>query len=160
MNLTLSTKYTFLMVFILILASCGDDDENDQQMEPEEEAEVTIEGNYTGEYSSTTENASFDNIPLSVILERGSSENTFEGQVFLGSFFMPCCGNNPDNGTIRMTIVDEAVTEFEWDIEVTGCNGTFSGEGTIDIERKMDLTFTGGDCSGEQEGILTLLKFN
>ena len=162
-------KIIFVNKWLLILAisfmGCsGSDDSSDdnpkQEEEEEEVEEATLEGDYTGGWSSTTPTATFSGVPVSARLTfQGTNENRLVGAFFISSNFTVCCSSGDNDGTLIIDFDGTSITSFRYNDVITGCSGTFTGDGFIrSSDGALIISFTGNDCDGDHVGEIILWK--
>jgi len=120
--------------------------------------EATLDGKYTGSWSSITPTATFTSVPISAILVLSGPTN-LSGDFFVSSSFVSCCNSGSNDGTINMVIDEKVITSFTYTDNVKDCTGFISGQGIIKDDGSFLITFTGRDCDGQHsDGVLILSK--
>lgn len=138
-------KNLYLVILSICLLSCSSDD--DDQL-------ALAAGNYKGLWTSSTATATFSNLAISAKLsEVGPGQ--FEGTFFISNNFTSCCGGVND-GTISFSVSGETITDFIWNDTISGCTGTFEGNGKISSSNSLRMEITGTDCDGDHNGFFTL----
>jgi hypothetical protein len=148
---------TLLVIFAICFFGCSSSN-NDN--EPLQEEEVTLEGNYIGTWNSTTPTATFTNVSVSAKLRfSGSNTNKLTGGFFISSDFTVCCSSGDNDGTLTIDFDGNTITSFRYSDVITNCSGTFVGEGVIrEFDGALVIDFTGNDCDGDHVGQLILRK--
>ena len=153
--------FTVLMIFLIAVTACGGDDDSSSQEDMEQEqVDVSLDGDYVGAWvSSTSTGASFDVAVSSRLSFSGSDMNRLTGPFFISSNFTVCCSSGDNDGTIIIELDGDTITSFRYNDVITDCSGTFLGEGEIrSSDRALVVNFTGSDCDGEHDGVITLRK--
>ena len=153
-----------LLLPLLISLSCSSDNDNAEMEETGEEmeeeiGEITLEGDYRGTWSSTTDlGITFTGVPISATFE--FTDNTETG--LRGWFFLsPAPGAINENlGTMTIELDGNAITSFRFFDTIPDCNGDFIGMGSIISQNPftLEIDFTGEDCDGNHIGQLVFTR--
>ena len=154
----------FLLLPLVISLSCSSDDgaaeteEMGEEME-EEIGEITLEGEYRGTWSSTTDlGITFSGVTISAIFEfTDETETSLRGWFFLSAAPRAISENL---GTMRISLDGNAITSFRFFDTIPDCNGDFTGTGSITSENPftLEIDFTGEDCDGNHVGQLVFTR--
>lgn len=152
----------FLSSSIFFTACSSSDDDTPAAEEPEEV--VTLEGNYSGTWSSDTDmDITYTNFAISARLKFANEEKTrLNGEFFATSSFVSCCESGDNDGTMVFVLDGMQITSFSFNDIITDCTGNFSGTGTITSENpyRLEVDFTGNDCDGNHIGKMIFTKLN
>ena len=120
---------------------------------PEEEEEITIEGDYTGPWDDNIYTA----FPISARISEQRT-NHYGGPFFYSQngSFVPCCQDSDDNGSITFEVKEDSILNFQYDQDLQfymgGCPGIYTGSGIINSQGWLLIDFTGDDCDGTHTG--------
>lgn len=147
----------FIFFSLLLFFSCSDSDDGADEEQKEEVKEVTLEGNYTGTWnSSTDQDIVYTDYAISAKFEfLGNNKAKLTGVFFATSGLSSCCGADND-GTMNVDLDGDTITSFSFNDTIIGCTGNFTGSGSITSKNPFTLQvdFTGDDCDGEHVGQL------
>ena len=151
----------FVITTILILGfSCSKDDEGSK--EKEEDKLITLEGDYRGSWSSTTDmDITYDNFGISAKLAfSNSTEDRLTGEFFATSSLASCCVAGENDGTLVLDLDGDDITAFRLNSKVQNCTGDFIGSGTITSGSPytLKINFTGNDCDGNHIGEMVFAR--
>ncbi|MEO0573117.1 MAG: hypothetical protein AAF039_15525 [Bacteroidota bacterium] len=144
--------------------SCGSEDdaaemeEIGEEME-EEVGEISLEGDYRGTWSSTTDQGlTFSGVTISAIFEfTDNTETRLRGWFFLSD----SPGTINENlGTMTLSLDGNTITSFRFFDTIPDCNGDFTGTGSV-ISRNpftLEIDFTGEDCDGNHIGQMVFTR--
>jgi hypothetical protein len=152
-------KITFFLVFPLItFQSCSDDDSSNEE-EQEEVKEITLEGDYSGTWNSTTDmDITYTNFAISAKFRFANADKTR----LSGEFFARSSSTGDNDGTMLINLDGDSISSFSFNDTLEGCTGTFSGSGSITSKDPytLQIDFTGNDCDGNHEGQLIFKRIN
>ncbi len=147
------------MIFLFI-TSCSSDDSAPVE-EQEEQKEITLEGDYTGTWNSTTDmDITFTDYIVSARFEFSNTAKTkLRGEFFATPSFTSCCNNNND-GTMLLNLDGDTISSFSFNDIITNCEGNFTGKGSITSKTPftLEIDFTGSDCDGQHIGQLVFKR--
>ncbi len=155
---TLMKYQLYILLLSLICFSCSSS-EDDQQPLPEEEEEMTLEGDYTGSWDDNI----YTSFPISARLSE-PRENFFSGPFFYSQngSFVPCCQDAENNGIISFEVKGDSIVNFIYNQQLVfymgGCPGTYRGKGIINAQGWLLIDFTGDDCDGTHTGGKIVLR--
>jgi hypothetical protein len=149
---TLITRYSFLIITIVFI-SCKSDDDTSTPPEMEETINFTnIEGDYVGKWSSTTPLNTYDRIPMSMRITASDIPGKFRGQFFFTASFVSCCNSGSSDGSILIEVEENTIKSFVYNDILPNCNGRFEGDGFINENGEISISFAGNDCEGDHTG--------
>ena len=133
-------KTVFFFLSLIMFLACSSDDSPEQEQK-EEEKEITLEGNYSGTWNSTTDqNAVFTDFLISAKFEFSNNDKTqLRGVFFATAGLSSCCGGDND-GTMIVNLDGDNITSFDFDDTIIGCTGDFEGTGSISSKKPFYTT--------------------
>ena len=153
MKKTITINKWMTIVTILFLTACSDGD-----VAPIIEEPVTLDGKYTGGWTSTTATVSFSSFPISAQLFTTGDKTSLNGEFFATRNLTSCCNSGNNDGRITMTLDGDIITAFSLNVIIPGCSGNFTGSGVIKPSGDLVIDFTGTDCDGDHIGQLVFSK--
>mgnify|MGYP001080707895 CR=1 FL=1 len=150
---------TIILVALITFMGCSKDD-GDGGTTPPPPVSNTLEGNYTGTWSSTTPTATFNGVSVSAKLQySGSNTDNLIGEFFISGDYTVCCSAGSNDGTLDIDFDGDTITAFHYNDVITGCSGVFTGSGEIRAtDKAFVIDFTGNDCDGSHVGQIILRK--
>lgn len=153
-------KTLFFLLFPLVIClSCSDDEGPEEEMEEMEEQEITLEGDYTGTWNSTTDlDITYTDFPISAKFVFGNVAKTRLN----GEFFARSSSTGDNDGTMVIVLDGDNISSFSFNDTLIDCTGTFSGSGSITSKNPftLQIDFTGEDCDGNHVGQLIFKRTN
>lgn len=140
------------------ILSCSKEEDEIIELIEEEIETPSSEVKYSGHWSSTLPQKTYDKISISLKITPEEDSNSWTGEFFFTAGYVPCCNGEANNGTLTLTIENDVVTSFKYDDTIPGCPGIFEGSGQIN-EDILEINFSGSDCEGEhKDGKMVLTK--
>ncbi len=137
----------FLIIFSLIHFSCEESKDDALETDPKEVIIYDLEaGDFEGSWVISGYNEA-----TAKIAEQ--TEGVFKGDFYYTNHFTSCCGSD---ASIDFKIIDNRIVGFEVETFVPGCEGLFSGSGTLKDDNHIEIKFNGENCFGPSEGTLIL----
>lgn len=156
----LNVKTIFLCISLILFFSCSsNDDDNTEEEQKEEVQEITLEGDYSGTWNSTTDmDITYTNFAISAKFIFSNTDKTrLSGEFFAGSSSF---GDN--DGTMLINLDGDSISSFSFNDTLIGCTGTFTGNGSITSKDPytLQIDFTGNDCDGNHIGQMIFKRLN